>query len=113
TGQAPCEILGSTETGGVAWRQQQGDDGWTALPGVDVALNDAGLLQVTSPWADAGAQVMGDRAELLDAGRFRLLGRADEIVKLEEKRLSLTEMNARLQAHALVAEVRVVPLSRA
>lgn len=127
-GMAPVEILGSTETGGVGWRRQvQGGDSrqmeggesrqaedaesWQPLPGVAVDAGEGGLLRVRSPWADEGEQLMGDRVELLADGRFRLHGRADEVVKLEEKRVSLNELNARLLADPRIAQARVVPLA--
>lgn len=112
-GRLPLEILGSSETGGVAWRQQHGDDEpWQALPGVAVCLQgEQDLLAVQSPFTgEAGWLAMGDRARLLGDGRFRLCGRADTIVKVGEKRLSLTAMERVLCEGALVAAARVVPL---
>jgi hypothetical protein len=43
-------------------------------------------------------------------GCFRLLGRADRIIKLEEKRLSLTAMETLLCAHPRVAEAKLTVL---
>src|SRR5690625_5781917 len=51
---------------------------------------------------------MGDRVQLLDDGGFILLGRADRIVKVEGKRLSLTEMQRHLEAHGAIAEARII-----
>ncbi len=111
----PLEVLGSTETGGVAWRQQHGKPGslnlWQALPGVRVALNND-LLQVWSAWLDdpKAGFVMGDRAELHDNHRFLLKGRADLIVKIEGKRVSLTELSMRLGDSSLVDKAQAVVL---
>lgn len=46
----PIEIYGSSETGGVAWRRQQGTEPhwWSPLPGVRLSVNEAGALQVRS-----------------------------------------------------------------
>jgi 3-hydroxymyristoyl/3-hydroxydecanoyl-(acyl carrier protein) dehydratase/acyl-CoA synthetase (AMP-forming)/AMP-acid ligase II len=112
-GQAPIEILGSTETGGIAFRQQTHDLDcpWYPLPGVTIrAQND--LLEVRSPFLpDPTAWLpTGDRAELVGAQQFHLRGRADRIVKLSEKRLSLTAMESRLAQHEAAAEARVVLL---
>ena len=107
-GQSPLEIFGSTETGGIASRRQLDSERWQPLPGVQIALDDSGLLAVRSAWADGGHQQTADRAQLHDDGRFTLLGRADTIVKLEEKRLSLDEVNRRLQQHPLVAQARAL-----
>ncbi|MEX2207944.1 MAG: AMP-binding protein [Myxococcota bacterium] len=125
-GDAPIEIFGSTETGGVAWRQQTraGEDAeFRAFPNVELELSAEpgveGQLVVRSPYASTGLPsasreqlqqtLMGDRAELLGAGRFRLLGRADRIVKIGEKRLSLPEMESALRSHPFVADAALVP----
>jgi hypothetical protein len=121
-GSPPFEVLGSTETGGVALRQQRaGGEAWTAFPGVSLQREAAsGRLVVTSPFASEGDRVdggarrfaMGDRIELLDDGRFRLLGRADRVAKVGEKRLSLPAMERDLGAHPRVTEAALVVLER-
>jgi acyl-CoA synthetase (AMP-forming)/AMP-acid ligase II/3-hydroxymyristoyl/3-hydroxydecanoyl-(acyl carrier protein) dehydratase len=120
-GEAPLEILGSTETGGVALRQRTQDrESWLPLPGVGCAVTRQGLLTVTSPFASVGRKApggarrfaLGDRAELLPDGSFRLLGRADRVVKVGEKRLSLPEMERALEAHPWVAEAALLARGR-
>jgi acyl-coenzyme A synthetase/AMP-(fatty) acid ligase len=112
-GAPPFEIYGSTETGGIALRQQwQGDEPWQPLPGVDVALEpESGRLVVTSPFVSGGAPAGGGRARLATADRaeaaagcFLLRGRVDRVVKIAEKRLSLPDMESRLREHPAVAE---------
>ena len=110
-GQAAIEVFGSTETGGIAWRRGDGSRApWQPLPGVEWRVQD-GLLDVRSPhlpstewWSTS------DRAHDAGDSRFELLGRADRIVKLEERRISLDAIQARLQDSALLDEVRVVAL---
>ena len=41
---------------------------------------------------------------------FELLGRADDVVKFEDKRVSLSEMRARLLAHPWVSDARLLLL---
>ena len=48
------------------------------------------------------AQVLDDAIDILPDGTFKLLGRLDRIVKIEEKRLSLPEMESFLVMHPLV-----------
>lgn len=113
-GEAPIEVFGSTETGGVAWRRQQGVDGelWTPFPGHTVSRSPLGALTLRSPFlADDAPWEMDDGVELLQDGRFRLLGRLDRVVKIEEKRLSLPEMEARLAGHPWVEAAALVPLA--
>lgn len=122
-GRAPIEVFGSTETGGVAWRRQEpGPDRlrWTPLPGVRVesaeAEGEPGRLRVRSPFVSAeegdGSFTMGDRAELLPGGGFLLRGRADRVVKIGEKRLSLPEMESQLRAHPFVSEAALLALDQ-
>ncbi len=106
------EIYGSTETGGIAWREQDKDDIWRCLPGVEVRLAEAdGLLQVRSPHlADAEWFTSADAARLVGEGQFELCGRADRIVKVGGKRISLTAIEQILERHPLVAQVRLLLL---
>ncbi len=116
-GHLPFEVLGSTETGGVAWRQQSAvfdplaGSGWHPLPGVQVVIEDE-LLKVFSPWLDSPEQgyLMADQASLVDDG-FLLQGRADRIAKIEGKRVSLSEMERRLCCCNLVSEAWSVELA--
>jgi acyl-coenzyme A synthetase/AMP-(fatty) acid ligase/3-hydroxymyristoyl/3-hydroxydecanoyl-(acyl carrier protein) dehydratase len=120
-GQAPLEIFGSSETGGVAWRAQSlvGPSArWQPFPSVELSADpDESRLVVTSPFVSVGSSphaggpqtlVMGDRVELHADGAFALLGRADRIVKVGEKRLALPEMESHLRAHAFVADAALV-----
>ncbi|MGZ4982085.1 MAG: AMP-binding protein [Methylobacter sp.] len=107
-GQAVIEVYGSSETGGIAWRQQE--QAWTLFSGMRLSCIDGKWL-LHSPYLQSGAGdfQLDDQITLLDDGRFTLHGRSDRIVKIEEKRLSLTELEQRLttepwvdEAHALV-----------
>ena len=91
----PVEVLGSTETGGVGWRQQtpENSDRWQRFHNVKLSLSDEGRLIVQSPYLeDETGFIMGDYASLIDEQYFELSGRADRIVKVEEKRISLVEL---------------------
>lgn len=107
-GQTPIEVYGSSETGGVAWRQRGVNDSWTPLPGVLWRQDADGLLEVQSAFAGPGGwQRLADRVEAGGAG-FVLRGRADRIVKIEEKRISLDAIEAALRAGGLVQEAKVL-----
>jgi len=111
SGVAPTEIYGSTETGGIAWRRQAEDARWQPLAGVQVASDEAGLLRVNTPWL-AEPFAGQDRVQLEPDGRFRLLGRADRIVKIEEKRISLSQVEALLCRSEWVAGARALTARR-
>jgi acyl-CoA synthetase (AMP-forming)/AMP-acid ligase II len=110
-GRAAIEVFGSTETGGIAWRQSGGAaPPWQPLPGVSWRLAE-GLLELQSPHLASTAWFRTqDRAIAAPGGGFELRGRADRIVKLEERRISLSAIERRLQASPLLDEARVLAL---
>lgn len=99
-GIAPTDIYGSTETGVIASRS--GDTPWQALPGVHIGSNADGLLWAESPWTAAREQTAD--AVHIDGRRFTLHGRGDRIIKFEDKRVSLTQIEHHLLAHPWVAD---------
>ena len=104
------EVLGSTETSGVAWRTA-GSAAFETLPSVEVRASADELLEVRSPFSGhSGWQAMGDRVAFRGDGRFELLGRADRLAKIEDKRVSLTEIEGHLAAHRYVKDVVALPL---
>ena len=111
TGCPPTEIFGSTETGGVAMRQQskEADRPFTPFSRVRIRKNHVGGLEVQSPWLDTPNQWVetGDRIDLTESGEFFLLGRYDTVVKIAGKRVSLTEMEAAVRKLPDVADVRI------
>ena len=108
----PIEILGSTETGGIAWRKQCNDADWTPFSGVNVKHNDNGAMVLISAFlADLSPFTMDDAVKLLPDSKFKLLGRLDRVVKIEEKRLSLPEMEMLLSSHTWVKSAAATALS--
>ena len=105
-GQWPTEILGSSETGGIAWRQGPGL--WQPFADVQLSQNEEGALLIASAYLPHGhLEHTADAARIEADGRFELLGRLDRIVKLEEKRISLPMLEQALVNHDWVAEARL------
>ena len=90
-GRVPIEVYGSSETGGIAWRQQDRPENqaWTALPGVEWRLD---AIDATGA-QDSKDEVLAvrsehlpskdwfctaDRARAAGDGRFFLGGRIDQ-----------------------------------
>ena len=116
-GRAAVEVYGSTETGGVAWRAWSNAaerSWWTPIQGVSAEAREEAVG--SRLWARSGCtyaqdwMATGDLAQFDADGRFALLGRADDVLKFEDKRVSLSEMRARLLQHPWVAEARLVLL---
>ena len=105
-GQWPTEILGSSETGGIAWRR--GDPLWRAFEDVKLSQDSEGALRIESPYLPTGhIEQTADAVRFSQDGRFELLGRLDRIVKLEEKRISLPLLERALGLHEWVNEARI------
>jgi len=105
-GQWPTEILGSSETGGIAWRQ--GPNLWQPFSDVQLSQSEDGALRIASAYLPAGhVEQTADAARIEADGRFELLGRLDRIVKLEEKRISLPMLELALVKHDWVVEARL------
>lgn len=83
------EIYGASEAGSVASRRTVLDASWLPYPGVRV-LTDAAVVP------GLGEVPLGDLLEPLPDGRFHLLGRRADLVKLGGKRASLGELNRAL-----------------
>ncbi|MDH3443446.1 MAG: AMP-binding protein, partial [Deltaproteobacteria bacterium] len=94
--QVPIEVYGSSETGGVAWRQQHGstDAKWRPFPGVAWRVDpQEGVLEIRSPnLPDDDWFRTADRALPIDDDGFLLKGRVDRIAKIEGKRISLNAL---------------------
>lgn len=94
------EIFGSSETGGIAHRQAD-DALWTPFANVTIQSAAQQELAVKSDHAYSTDWVFtGDKVELSAPenakSAFKLMGRLDRIVKLEEKRLSLDSIEAKI-----------------
>ena len=87
---AVMEIYGATEAGSMASRRTVADPDW--LPYRTVSLRPGGVTVEglgPVPLADA----LEPSPDPLRAGRFRLLGRESDVVKLGGRRASLAELN--------------------
>ena len=95
-GVSPFEIFGSTETGGVAGRQQKDGPQWTIFPPVKVNLTENSELLIESDFSCQNPYLMSDIVEKTGDNTFLLKGRGDRMVKIAEERVSLPEMEERL-----------------
>ncbi|RUO69545.1 AMP-binding protein [Idiomarina ramblicola] len=107
---APTEVYGSTETGGIAWRQRNpgASQSFKPLAGIEVSCDDNGLLVIQSPYLNdsQSSYVTEDKVQLKGNGGFLLLGRQDRIVKIAEKRVSLNEVEQFIQQHNWVESAK-------
>ncbi len=112
-GACPIEVLGSTETSGVAWRSRRSAHGafFTTMPRVETRLGPDGLLEARSSFTGQPDWLtMGDRARFTGDGYFELLGRGDHLAKIEDKRVSLAEIERYLLEAPWIKDAACVAL---
>ncbi|WP_087019010.1 AMP-binding protein [Thaumasiovibrio subtropicus] len=111
-GQRPNEVFGSTETGGIAWRKQRtAETPWRLFKGHKATTNDDHCLLLQSSFIEDDDYQTTDRVAFIDNDTFVLKGRADRVVKIEEKRISLPEIEHRLAHHPWIDEAAVIVLN--
>ncbi|WP_252060507.1 AMP-binding protein [Acinetobacter sp. AHP123] len=105
------EVLGSSETGGIAHRAKD-EDAWIAFSNVAIRIEDQQLMVKSNQAFENDWISTGDGAVWTDATcqTFKLMGRTDRIVKLEEKRLSLDAIEQSIQALDVVKHCHVLVL---
>jgi hypothetical protein len=109
-GSLPIEVLGSTETGGIAWRRQNSAAAlWTPFADVGIAADDDGRLVVTSAVAGSTPVLTGDLVEK-SGDQFRLKGRGDVVAKIDGNRVSLPRVEEALLSLPQIAAAAVVDL---
>lgn len=101
------QLFGSTECGSIAFKKQD-DTAWSPFYGVQTTLNAEGLLHVKSPfisqtlWQEGlthtGGAIQSFDYAILENGKFQLIGRSSNIVKIAGKRYSTTQIEEILEA---------------
>jgi acyl-coenzyme A synthetase/AMP-(fatty) acid ligase len=88
------EIYGCTEAGSMATRRTAHEEIWTPYPELHFSVKD-GKTSVRAAHL-AGEVAVGDRVELAPDGRFTLLGRDADMIKIGGRRGSLADIAARI-----------------
>nr|ABC88668.1 putative caffeoyl CoA-ligase [Saccharothrix espanaensis] len=119
------EVLGSTEAGGIAFRQWRAGTppAWTLFPDVAFAggpgegPDDEVPLVVSSPRLafepgrpPPATWETDDRVVPLDGRTFRLVGRAGRLVKVNGRRINLDEAEHSVRAALECADLALVPI---
>lgn len=108
----PVEVFGSTETGGIGYRTQANNNTvWSLFPSVALTLNKEGRARLTSPYIQ-NPEYLDDNIEIIGESQFRLHGRTDRVVKIEEKRVSLDALEQAIKESSLVDECKVVVIQQ-
>jgi acyl-coenzyme A synthetase/AMP-(fatty) acid ligase len=95
-GLSPHEIYGSTETLSIASRETLRERLWRPYSKIRLVQDDTGLTYLESPHLQ-GTTLLHDSFKIEADGRFAVLGRHDDMIKIGGKRASLAELNRRLK----------------
>ena len=109
----PDEIYGGTETGILAWRYRAEDDTpWLPFAGMRFEQENDAWRAFSPLIPDPAGLLLDDNLAFEDNGLFRLHGRRGRVVKIEEKRISLCEVEQRLLALDGIVEAAALPITR-
>ncbi len=101
------EIYGSTETGSIASRRTLKDECWSLYDGI--AMRQEGNRTFAYGGHLPHPVPLNDHTEILSGGRFRLLGRNNDMLKIAGKRASIGDLNQKLLAIPGVIDGVFVP----
>ncbi|BFU60917.1 AMP-binding protein [Rodentibacter sp. JRC1] len=94
------DFYGSTEAGAIAYRR--GSTLWQAMPTATIGVDERSALWIEADWV-SGREQSEDIIKLSE-NCFEMLGRADRIIKLGDKRLSLAGIEQGLMTNPLVCD---------
>ena len=103
---AVWSTYGMTETlSHIALRRLSGPEAtewYTPLPGVSLSLTEDGCLVIDAPAVHDGRLVTNDIAEMAPDGRFKILGRKDNVICSGGIKIQAEEVERLLRAHLRV-----------
>ena len=105
------EIYGSTETGAIAFKTYHDDAVWQRFSSVNLDVSEDGIVSVLAPHIGQNTPyALEDKIDIISNEQFRLLGRADRVVKIFENRVSLNNMEQVCGQSSLVLQSKITPL---
>lgn len=114
SGKPVREIYGSTETGVIAHREQCLQQcSWSPFPELSLTSQGDQRYQLNSPLLSSDKPfLLDDKLSFTQADQFELLGRIDKIIKIGEKRISITDIENRLRQFDFIYDAAVIPIQR-
>lgn len=97
------DIYGSTETGVIGYNL---GEGLTKFSVVKLEQNHDQELIVSSPWCE---KIQTSDVAKLQGDSITLLGRSDDIVKINDKRFSLYEIQSEIKKNPIISDCIVYP----
>lgn len=109
----PNEIYGSTETGIIATRSQyQSETPWQLFAPMKLTSHHENEQVVLHSPLITQPEILNDKVAIIDDQHFYLQGRTDKIVKISEKRVSLTYIEQQLEILNEITHATIIPLEQ-
>lgn len=97
------DFYGTTEAGAIAVKQ--GETYWQPMAGAKIGTDERSALWIEAPWFEGREQT--EDVITFHGTQFEMHGRADRILKLGDKRISLVSIEHTLLQHECVADCYV------
>lgn len=98
------DIWGSTETGDIAYRLNSKEMNYTRFQKVELKKTEKNTI-IKSPYFLEKELLLSDNIDVLQNGKLKLLARADRLVKINDKRVSLIELEEQLKTSEYINDV--------
>ncbi|MDC7124184.1 MAG: AMP-binding protein [Spirochaetales bacterium] len=102
------EIYGSTEAGSMGWKYSPDSASWNLFSPHSLKIENGKALLKSPYLFNDGWEELDDILEWSKDNKFRLIGRKDSVVKVEEKRVALNDMERQLLLHPWVSDCIVL-----
>lgn len=109
TANFPYEIYGSSETGHISYRQLP-ENIWKMQQGVEFKKPISETLEIKSQFLPNGDWFKTADTATEGNGSFEIHGRTDTILKIEDKRISTSQINKAILSSCLVSECHILDL---
>lgn len=103
------EIYGSTESGVIAFKTNANDNALRLFKNVSLKTTDNGVW-IKSDFFPEDEIFVNDKMEILPDRKIILNGRSDRIVKIQEKRISLSELEKNILQCGIVQDILCLKL---
>lgn len=98
------DIYGSTETGVIAYRTTFDTKELKLFSGIKILKTLSDYTEIKSNYSFLKIEKLEDRIEKVSDGCIKLLGRIGNIVKIQEKRVSLDELKLELEKNEFIKQ---------
>ena len=101
------DLYGSTETGSIAYRESYKTNYMKLFPGIHIISTLNNETKLSTDYSYDSIQVIGDRMKVRGGDKIEPLGRADRVLKVQEKRILAEDIENEMKKSELVSDCYV------